>query len=355
MLIAKGFVEKVHEDDGTLEAAIASTSVVDRAGDVINQDGWDLGAFKKNPQFLWGHNMAEYRPPIGKIEKIWFEGVGENKRMMFKPKFDLEDPFAKDLFRKVQGGFLNAFSVGFAPIEIEKREDDDSFGFTFEKAELLEISLVAVPANQEALVVLRDGGVKTVEWGEIEDGYNEVKRAVPFKATPTLPDSASWNLSEAKKRVKDWAKKKDGDLSFSKYRRAFAWYDSDNPEKLSSYKLLHHDVRSGELVVNWRATASAMASLLGARGGFEASDEERKAVYNHLKKHYTQYDKPIPEFRHVEEQTLKILEQEIKAVVEDDYKEYVKYTLRSIKGELRAERKARVRKLMKEKRRVVKK
>ncbi len=327
MLIAKGFVEKVNEEEGVLEAAIASTSVVDRAGDIISQEGWELDNFKKNPQFLWGHNMRDYRPPIGRVEKIWFEG----DKLMFKPKFDMKDPFAAELFRKVKEGFLNAFSVGFNPLEIE--------GNTFTKSELLEISLVAVPANQEALVVLRDGGMKTMEWEDVTEAMNESKKVVPFKATPTLPDSASWNSSEAKRRLKDWSKKKNGDMNWVKYRRAFAWYDADNPEKLSSYKLPHHDVRGEGLVVNWRATASAMASLLGARGGVAIPDSEKKGIYNHLKKHYAQYDKPVPEFRYVEEEVLKLLDEETSAVSGDEYSNYVKYMLRSIKGELKAERK----------------
>jgi len=329
MLIAKGFVEKVNEEDGVIEAAIASTSVVDRTGDIIDQSGWDLSNFLKNPQFLWGHNLRDYRPPIGKVEKIWLEG----DRLMFRPRFDLKDPFAKELFRKVKEGFLNAFSVGFNPLEID--------GNTFTKSELLEISLVAVPANQEALVVLRDGGMKTMGWDDITEEANKSKKVVPFKATPTLPDSASWNANESKRRIKDWAKKTDGDISFAKYRRAFAWFDHENSEKLTSYKLPHHDVRGSELVVNWRAVASAMASLLGARGGVNIPDSEKRGIYNHLKKHYAQYDRPVPEFRYVEDQVLKLLGEEIKHDYEQEYKEYVMYTLRSIKNELKAERRIR--------------
>jgi len=321
-LIAKAFIEKSDAKDGVIQAAVASDGIVDREGDSIDPEGWDLKNFEMNPQLLWGHNVREYRAPIGKVERIWFEGEGNRKRLMFQPKFDLKDPFAKELHRKVKDGFLNAFSVGFIPLERN--------GNTITRSELLEISLVAVPANPRARVVLREAGIKSLEWEEVA----EEKAVVPFRAYDTLPDSASWNANESKKRVKEWA-----DGNFNKYKRAFTWYDKESMEKLRSYKLPHHDIRGGKLVTNWRGVAAAMASLLGARGGANVPDEDKKGIYKHLKKHYAQFDKPIPEFRMVEEQILNKFSEEIEASFEEESMAYLKYTLRSLRNEVRAERK----------------
>ena len=336
-LIAKAFIEKSNTKDGVIQAAVASDGIVDREGDSVDPEGWDLENFKMNPQLLWGHNVREYRAPIGKVERIWFEGEGNRKRLMFQPKFDLKDTFAAELYRKVKDGFLNAFSVGFIPLERN--------GSTITKSELLEISLVAVPANPRARVVLREAGIKSLEWDEIEE-----KAVVPFRAYDTLPDSASWNANESKKRVKEWA-----DGNFNKYKRAFTWYDKESMEKMRSYKLPHHDIRGGKLVTNWRGVAAAMASLLGARGGANVPDEDRKGTYNHLKKHYAQFDKPIPEFRMVEEQVLEKFNEEIEASFEEESMAYLKHTLRSLRNEVRAERKEmkkQVRELIKERKQV---
>lgn len=166
MLIAKGFVEKSDkEEDGVLDVSVASANVVDRDGEIINQDGWDLRNFKKNPQLLWAHNIREVKPPLGKVSKIWFEGEGRAKVMKFKALFDMEDTFAADIFRKIKKGFLNAFSVGFMPLEKD--------GITYTKAELLEISVVPVPSNPAALVEIRSKGIEPMEWKDFTEQENE--------------------------------------------------------------------------------------------------------------------------------------------------------------------------------------
>ena len=321
-LITKGFVEKALDEEGVLEVAIASDGVIDREGDAVSPDGWDLSNFLKNPQFLWGHNIREYRAPIGKVEKIWFEGDGPTKKLMFRPKFDLKDEFASEIYRKYKEGFLNAFSVGFIPLEKQ--------GKTFTKAELLEISAVSVPANPNAIVMVRGKALKNMDWNEVADMQVESKKVVPFKAWGTLPDSSSWNASEVKKRLKDWS-----DGKFKKYKQGFAWFNDEDSEKVSSYKLAHHDVRGDSLVTNWRGVASAMASLLGARGGAKIPDEDKRKVYNHLKKHYAEFDKPVPEYRYVEEQVLKKLDFEYESIIEQEFMGFVKHTLRSINKKLK--------------------
>ena len=152
-ILLKGYVKEIG-DDGVLEAAVASTDVIDRHGETVKQDGWQLDNFNKNPVLLWSHNasFSEARPPIGKVNRIWLDG----DRLMFQPQFDMEDDFAKEIFRKYKDGYLNSFSVGM--LEVEKS------GNTFVKQELMEISAVPVPANPEANVYLRSKGMKTTSW-----------------------------------------------------------------------------------------------------------------------------------------------------------------------------------------------
>ena len=147
----QAYVEKA-ETDGTLQVAVASDETVDREGEVVKAEGWDLTSFKKNPVFLWSHNagFGEQRPPIGKVTNLKLDG----KKLTFKPIFDMADEFAADIFRKFKDGFLNAFSVGFIPLERDPKDASKIIG-----AELLEISAVNVPANPKALVSLRMAGL----------------------------------------------------------------------------------------------------------------------------------------------------------------------------------------------------
>lgn len=133
--------------DPQTKVAVASTGAVDRSNEVINQEGWDLKAYKKNPILLWGHDHSE--PAIGKAKNIRIEGVGKKARLVFEPVFHeitekaraikaLYEEIVPELGRPI----LNSFSVGFRPIEID--------GDNFLKQELLEISAVNVPANADA-------------------------------------------------------------------------------------------------------------------------------------------------------------------------------------------------------------
>lgn len=75
-----------------------------------------------------------------------------------------------------------------------------------------------------------------------------------------------------------------------------AWYDPDNRDVKSAYKLPHHK-GTGRHPSVWNGVKAAMGALLGARGGVDIQDNERRGVYNHLKKHYKEYDKEAPDFK----------------------------------------------------------
>jgi sugar (pentulose or hexulose) kinase len=89
-----------------------------------------------------------------------------------------------------------------------------------------------------------------------------------------------------------------------KYKNGFAWYDSENPEGFGGYKLGHHQVVDGTMQTNWRGTAAAMAALFGARGGVNLPDADRQAVYNHLAKHYKEFDKEVPAFKSLQDKQM---------------------------------------------------
>jgi len=119
---------------------IASTETEDRMGDVIKSTGWDLESFKKNPVIQFAHNYNE--PPVGVAKNIKVE----NKKLTFEVVFHSITEQARQIGEMYKQKIMRAFSVGFIPLKI-----DENNYHIIEKAELLEISAVPVPANAEAL------------------------------------------------------------------------------------------------------------------------------------------------------------------------------------------------------------
>lgn len=142
--------------DRTLEF-LGSTADVDRYGDVIEVEGWNLKNYKKNPVFLWTHDYKQ--PPVGKAVKV---GKTE-KGLLFQVKFPTpeEYTFADTIYKLYLGGYLRATSVGFRDLEREPITDKEGrqTGFLYKKQELYELSAVPVPANPNALIMAVQKGV----------------------------------------------------------------------------------------------------------------------------------------------------------------------------------------------------
>ena len=143
-------------DEKDIVSFVASTSNADRYGDIINQNGWSLDKYRKNNIILLNHNASQL--PIGRGEVAIVDG-----KLMVDVEFDMGDALAAEVARKVKAGFMGAVSVGFNAISSTPRsmlnQDSPYYaprGEFFEKAELLEISIVTIPANGEATVAAKN-------------------------------------------------------------------------------------------------------------------------------------------------------------------------------------------------------
>lgn len=135
---------------------VISTAAVDRMGDTIAVDGWKLDTYRKNPVVLWAHDASEL--PVAKASNVRIEDGKLKARAEFVPK-EISGK-ANAVFEMIRGGFLSATSVGFAPIKYAFTEAPDrKYGIDFIEQELLEFSVVPIPANAEALVEARSAGI----------------------------------------------------------------------------------------------------------------------------------------------------------------------------------------------------
>ena len=145
-------IKEFNEEDRTARF-IASDDSVDRYGDIVEASGWDTKDFVNNPQFLFGHRSSAL--PIGSVTRTWRKGNQFMADVEFAPAG--LDKFADKCFAFLKAGLLRAVSVGFVPISREPMYDDEGrwIGTHFLKQSLLELSLVPLPANTNALQVAK--------------------------------------------------------------------------------------------------------------------------------------------------------------------------------------------------------
>lgn len=119
----------------------ANTIDKDRAGDVIPAHVWELGIaqFLKNPIILAHHDMTS---PVGRM----VEHRIDSKGLWIKARISAA---AEDTFNLVKDGVLTAFSVKFIIKDADYNSVADVFVIT--ELELLEISVVSIPMNQNSL------------------------------------------------------------------------------------------------------------------------------------------------------------------------------------------------------------
>lgn len=160
----------VNEEKRTI-SYVVSDETVDRMGDIIQVKGWDLASYKKNPVILWSHDGGA--PPIGRATNVRrrYGPARLTADIEFAPKEAHE--FADTIYQLAARGFIKATSVGFMPTgtgDVDEKSREKlglgPYGQLYTGAELMEISIVSVPANPSAL---QEGVKSMVQEGKLND------------------------------------------------------------------------------------------------------------------------------------------------------------------------------------------
>ena len=137
-------VKEINEEENSIRF-VFSTDDEDRHGEIVDQKGWDVNDFMKNPVVLFAHD--HHQPAVGQVTEL---KLNEDSNLEGVIKFAVEEyDFAKTLFKLYKGKFMRAVSAGFMNNKYEIDEDNDTF--TLKENTLLEMSMVNVPANSMAL------------------------------------------------------------------------------------------------------------------------------------------------------------------------------------------------------------
>lgn len=207
----KKFLQATLKAAGDKIEIVASDESLDRHGDKLPVEAWDLKNFKKNPVLLVDH-QHKVENIVGRAANIRVEKAGTKRRLIF-------DAILHDLTEKgravkemVANGFLKSVSVGF----IWKQGFGEDGKTPVDIFELLEVSFVTVGANPNALILngltAKDVFAKTDElpaeekakveaFGAVEAKDEIVEVAPAKKAVATIEEATEFlkgaNLGDA--------------------------------------------------------------------------------------------------------------------------------------------------------------
>jgi len=289
-LIVKQHVGAIDKDASGLGprdvAFVLSTDDEDRDHDVIHQGptdagrGWVLDDFQPNRMALFAHDY--HSEPIGRWEHVGVRG-GKLRGVLHFVEPEVDGGRADRILRLVKGEYLNAASVGFAPIKYAYNAARGGTDY-YEQA-LLEASVVPVPAAPGALVEVRSvlgepaWRAYSAELARLLDVGRDVagKGVIAYRRTPLADEGTPWD-----------AGKEVAAASVDDLRVMCTWYGGDGTKK-GDYKLPHHHA-SGNHATVWRGVANAAGRL--ANMSLPAADVP--GVKHHLAKHYEDFDKEPP-------------------------------------------------------------
>lgn len=178
---------------------VVSDGSRDRYGTRINPNGWVLKSFKRNPIALFGH-ASDF--VMGRWENIRVEG--DRVLATLVPAARGTSARIDELLSLLEQGILRACSVGFTVLQIGEKTDP----YEYMQQELLEISVVSVPGNSNALAVARSMNISDETLSLAFDGEQaQTKR----RDVPTGEQAQSPN--EQRSRVGLPPLKKDTSMS----------------------------------------------------------------------------------------------------------------------------------------------
>lgn len=128
-----------------MKIVLCDSTSINSYGFRTDVSGINLERFKKNPVMLYNHDPEKV---IGKWKNITVTG----NRLTAEPVFDASDPFAAEIERKVNDGFIKGCSMGLMITQITKTKGVD----VATESLLLEASIVSIPSDENALVVYAD-------------------------------------------------------------------------------------------------------------------------------------------------------------------------------------------------------
>jgi HK97 family phage prohead protease len=164
-------------DDGLMTiTGVATTPTPDRMGDIVVPTG---AKFALPMPLLYQHNADM---PIGTVDslKVAKDGIDFVARIA---KASVA-PFIAEARSLLDAGLIRAVSIGFRPLEMEPIDAKDPWGAArFLEWEMLELSVVTIPAN-------RDATIETIKSLDVRAPASVGEKRAPIKLLRRYPDDS---------------------------------------------------------------------------------------------------------------------------------------------------------------------
>lgn len=235
---------------------------IDNGGDIVVKGAFTGSLTQRLPKMVYQHDLKD---PIG----VYTYAYEDKKGLYVKGKMPLANSKCKDVSALIKCGAIDSMSIGFT-VDDYNIKDGKRY---LTKLNLWEVSPVTIPMNSEALIT-------------------SFKSVTPFQDLPIANRDRKWNADAATTRIRKFTDSEDAPSE--SYRKAFMWFDQENSDKFTAYKLPYADVVNGKLMAIPQSIISIAAVLNGARGGTNISKEDQDKIKLVIKKYYLKMKMPNP-------------------------------------------------------------
>ncbi len=137
----------VRSEDENVHTFVISDESVDSHGTSFSMTGWDLSQYSKNPIVTYGHPDVSSPDPNLIIGRSSVH-ISDN-RLIAKIEYDMGNPLAREVKRKVEDGFINMASIR-AYVE-DGKYDEERDVIVFTKQRLVDWGIVMHGSNKNAM------------------------------------------------------------------------------------------------------------------------------------------------------------------------------------------------------------
>ena len=284
----------LNDAEGTVEAVVSVTNIVDNVNDVIEPGAYNDTLQKRVPKGVWSHDTTI--PVARTIAAIELE-PGDDRLpshlkavdaggVLVKMQFNLNTTRGREAYEDIKFfGGEQEWSIGYSVPEGGSEMKGETGVRHIKRLEWYEYSPVLFGAAPGTATV----SVKEVPITEIAQEAPEEEKGPIASHAVGFADDRPWKPAMYK-NVRSPADK-------AYYSKIFAYLKpGEDPDYKTNYSFIHHYVSSdgspGAAALG--GLREGIGSLNGARGGSVLRGSDRKGVYNHLARHYRESgEKPL--------------------------------------------------------------